>query len=52
MLWNVQPHGLVVEGIFVRVEALQWVLVARIVPVHGGIVLMSEDYARAGDALS
>lgn len=42
---NVKPDGLVVEGVPVGVEALEGVLVARVVSVHGGIVLMTEDDA-------
>lgn len=52
MLWDVHPYGRVVKSVFVRIEALQCVVVARVVPVHGGIVLVSEYYARARYAFS
>ena len=52
MAGNVHPDGIVVESVLVGVEALERVLIARVVAIHGGIVLMSEDKARTGDALS
>lgn len=42
---NVHPDGIVVKGVFVGVEALERVLVARVVAVHRGIVLVAEDDA-------
>ena len=44
MLGNVEPDCVIVECVLVGVEALERVLVARVVPVHGGVVLVTEDY--------
>jgi hypothetical protein len=52
MLGDVEPDCVVVESVFVGIEAFQRVLVARVVTVHGGVVLVAEDYPRAGDAFS
>jgi hypothetical protein len=52
MLGDVEPDCVVVECVFVGIEALERVLVARVVTVHGGVVLVAEDYPRAGDAFS
>ena len=52
MAGNVHPDGIVVECVLVGVEALERVLIARVVAIHGGIVLMSEDKPRTGDAFS
>lgn len=49
---DVEPDGLVVEGVPVGVEALEGVVVARIIAVHGGIVLVAEDDAGAGHAVT
>jgi hypothetical protein len=45
MLGNIQPCGLFVEGVLVGVEALQCILVTRVVAVHGSVVLVAEDDA-------
>jgi hypothetical protein len=52
MLGNVEPDSVVVECVLVGIEALEGVLVTRVVAVHGGIVLVTKDYPRAGDAFS
>ena len=50
ILGDVEPNRLVTKGILVRVESSQAVLICSVVAVHGGIVLVTEDNAGAGDA--
>lgn len=52
ILGDVYPDGVVVECVLVGIEALERVLVSRVVAVHGGIVLVAEDDAGAGYAFS
>ena len=52
MLGNIHPDGIFIKSVLVCVEALQGVIVSRFFPIHGGIMLMAEDDARAWNALS
>jgi hypothetical protein len=52
MLRDVHPDGVLIKRVLVRVEALQGVFVSRVFAIHGGIMLMTEDDARAWYALS
>lgn len=49
---DIHPYGIIVKCILVGVEALERVLIPRVLPVHGGIVLMAKDNARARYAFS
>jgi hypothetical protein len=49
---NVYPDGVIVKCILVCIEALEGVLIARVISIHGGIVLVAEDDARAWYAFS
>ena len=50
ILGDVYPDGIVVKCVLVCIEALERVLVSRVIAIHGGIVLVTEDDARAGYA--
>lgn len=52
MLGNVYPDGIVIKCVLVCIEALEGVFIARVVSIHGGIVLVAEDDARAWYAFS
>jgi hypothetical protein len=41
--WDVHPDSIIVEGVLVRIEALQRMLISRIIAIHRGIVLVAED---------
>jgi hypothetical protein len=41
--WDVHPDGIIVEGVLVRIEALQGMLIPRVIAIHRGIVLVAED---------
>lgn len=45
MLGNIYPDGIVVKCVLICIEALEGVLIARVIPIHGGIVLVAEDNA-------
>lgn len=52
LLRNFKPHGIVVKCVLVRVESFQVVIIRRAIAVHGSIVLVTEDDARAWRAFS
>lgn len=52
VLGYVYPDGIVIECVLVCIEALEGVLVPRVISVHGSIVLVAKDDARAGYAFS
>lgn len=52
LLRDVEPDGLVVKGVLVCVEAFQRVFVCGVFAVHRGIVLVTEDDARARHAFA
>jgi hypothetical protein len=41
---DVEPDCIIIECVLVGVEALERVLIARVVTIHGGVVLVTEDY--------
>lgn len=52
LLGDVQPDGVVAKGVLIGIEALQALLAAIAVAVHGGILLVAEDEARIEDAFA
>lgn len=52
ILGDVHPYGVVFKCVLVGIEALERVLVARVLAIHRGIVLVPKDDARAGDAFA
>jgi hypothetical protein len=52
LLRNIHPDSVLVECVFIGVESFECVFVSRIFTVHGGIVLVTEDDARAGHTLA
>lgn len=51
-LWYGDPGGVFVKSILICVKAFERFRVDRGGAVHGGILLMAEDYAGAGDAVA
>lgn len=49
---DIHPDSVLVKCVLVRVETLQRVLISRVIAVHGSVVLVPEDYPRAGDTFS
>lgn len=45
VLWNVHPYRVAVESIFVGIKPLQIIFRVKVISVHGGIVLVTEDDA-------
>lgn len=52
LLGDVQPDGVVAKGVLIGIEALQALLAAIAVAIHGGILLVAEDEARIEDAFA
>jgi len=49
---NIHPDRILVKRVLVGVEAFERVFITRLVTIHRGIMLVSEDYSYAGDTFS
>lgn len=52
LFWDVHPDCVVIKSVLVCIEALECILVSRVISIHGCVVLMPEDYARARHTFS